>query len=60
MDKKVACVDCWNVLLRRDGSYAVCDSHGMIEGPFGTEKEAVESAMRLPVARKAVGRMQAH
>jgi hypothetical protein len=55
MDKEVAWIDGWDVLQRPDGSYAVYDSHGMIEGPFGTQKQAMAAALRLPVKRRTAG-----
>jgi hypothetical protein len=38
----------WEVQARRDGSFAVCDTHGLVDGPFGTREEALAAALRLP------------
>ena len=41
-------VDGWEIRPRCDGSFAVYDFHGLIEGPFGTREEAIAAALRLP------------
>lgn len=38
----------WEVQARADGSFAVCDTHGLVDGPFGTREEALAAALRLP------------
>ena len=38
----------WEVQARPDGSFVVCDTHGLVDGPFGTREEAVAAALRLP------------
>lgn len=48
MDQDVAWVDGWEIRRRPDGSYGVYDSHSLLDGPFGTESEAMAAALRLP------------
>jgi hypothetical protein len=40
--------DGWEVRGRADGSFAVYDDHGMMAGPFGTERAAIQTALMLP------------
>ena len=40
--------DGWEVHGRLDGGYGVYDSHGLIEGPYGTMWEAIAAALRFP------------
>ena len=44
----VAFVDGWEVRSREDGGFAVYDSHGLVEGPYGTKEAAIAAALRLP------------
>ena len=48
MEKTVARINGWEVRQRVDGSYAVYDEHGFMDGPFGHADEAVAAAKRLP------------
>lgn len=48
MSKLVDWVDGWEIQLRDDHGYGVYDEHGLIAGPFGTERAAIEAALRLP------------
>jgi hypothetical protein len=38
----------WEIRSRPDGSFGVYDSHGLVDGPFGTKEEALTAALRLP------------
>ena len=56
------CVNGWEVRARPDGSYAVCDDHGILAGPFGTRQQAIAAALDLPRAQprpRVVGRTAA-
>jgi hypothetical protein len=48
MEKETAWVDGWHVRQRPDGSYGVYDSHGLLAGPFGDERSALQAALGLP------------
>ena len=48
MSEKVAWVNGWELRPRPDGGFGVYDLHGLIAGPFGTQEEAFEVAMKLP------------
>lgn len=41
----------WEVRKRDDGSFAVHDAHGMVDGPFGRCEEAMAAALSLPKPR---------
>lgn len=45
------CVNGWEIRVRADGSYAVCDDHGLLAGPFGTREAAIAAALSLPTPR---------
>lgn len=58
MSKLVDWVDGWEIRLRDDHGYGVYDSHGLVAGPFGTEKAAIQAALLLPKREAMEGRLE--